>query len=133
MKDGGRSPVEEQIEQLERLRQALFAERKSLAAMDREALVEASREKERIVALLGESISRARAGATTDGKPPARPDAREAELLRNRDRLARDLLEQCRVHEKALEEQKDQVSRSLAFVRSLRPQSPVYDRAGRLR
>lgn len=124
------SHLEQEVEQLVRLRELLDAEKRALERFDSEGLLQAAHEKARTASLL-RNLRAKRAGPGSDGNATsAEPQARE--LFGRRNALLREIRERSQALQVALDEQARMAERLLSFLRGLRLGSRLYDSRGRM-
>ena len=128
----GPSILEQEVEQLTRLRELLDAEKLSLERFDSEGLLRAAAEKARIASILRDLSARRQTGSDSGGETglPTKPPAQE--LLKRRNLLLREIRERSETLRLALDEQARMAGRLLAFLKGLKPGSGLYDSRGRI-
>lgn len=126
------SILEQEVEQLGRLKELLDAEKASLERFDGEGLLRAAAETARVASALRDLSARRRAGSDSGGEHVLRGGSAPGGLLDRRAALLRDLREQSETLRVALDEQARTAGRLLAFLKGLRPGSVLYDSRGRI-
>ncbi len=123
--------MEEEVLQLNKLKDIIDIEKESLIAMDREKLLKAVLKKEKVVLRLKQLNDERQALAREEGQPVR--GAEEAEFLNIRKKLLEDVRNKNLVQQKVLETQMAQVENLVAFFKHFQDHSAIYDRRGRLR
>ncbi len=128
---GSPSILEQEVEQLGRLKELLDAEKASLERFDGEGLLRAAAETARIASVL-RGLSGKRTARLNAGGEAVLPGQASGELLDRRNALLHDLRERSETLRLALEEQARMAGRLLAFLKGLRPGPGLYDSRGRI-
>lgn len=124
--------LEQELEQLVRLRELLDSEKASLERFDSEGLLRAAAEKARIASLLRDLSARRQTGSDSGGEAGVPPEPAARELLKRRNVLLREIRERSETLRLALDEQARMAGRLLAFLKGLKPGSGLYDSRGRI-
>lgn len=124
------SDLEQEVEQLSRLRELLDAEKASLERFDSDGLLRAAAEKGRIASLLRDLSARRSEPPPETARPLPEPAAKE--LLARRNSLIREIRERSETLRLAIDEQARMAGRLLAFLKGLRLGEGLYDSRGRI-
>jgi len=127
-----RKLLEDEIEQLEQLRELIRAEKECLFRMDRDALLRLTRQKEALA--MGLSKLGARREGLQDENGDSLSDLPGLQpLVRRRNTLLQELRRMGRAQKEMIETQREQVGQVLSFLHNLRCQSSTYDCTGKYR
>lgn len=124
--------LEQELEQLARLKELLDSEKASLERFDSEGLLKAAAEKARIASLLRDLSAKRQTGSKSVGEAGASPGPAARELLKRRSVLLGEIRERSETLRLALDEQFKMAGRLLAFLKGLKPGSGLYDSRGRI-
>lgn len=124
--------LEQELEQLARLRELLDSEKASLERFDSEGLLKAAAEKARIASLLRDLSTRRRTASESGAEAGTPPGPAARELLKRRKVLLGEIRERIETLRLALDEQFQMAGRLLSFLKGLKPGSGLYDNRGRI-